>query len=111
MLIGYRYHAHNQASKLVNGLVYAENTDLAYAKLKRAGLRVSSLRIDPMGTLNGLGGRFDVRELVRFYRTMGKRLEVGKPLISGMEAAISFTTDPLLINALRLMQQRLIGSM
>lgn len=108
MLIGYRYFAHTQAAKAVNGLIYAEDSDAAYAKLKRAGLRVSRVRIDVAGTINGLGGKFDVRELVRFYRTMGKRLEVGKPLISGMEAAISFTTDPMLVNALRLMQQRLI---
>ncbi len=108
MNFAYRYNAHNQSSKAVTGLVYAETSDSAYAKLKRAGLRVASLRFDILGTLNGLSGKFDIRELVRFYRTMGKRLEAGKPMISGMEAAISFTTDPLLINALRLMQQRLM---
>ena len=108
MNYAYRYSAHNQASKSVSGLVYAETSDSAYAKLKRAGLRVALLRMDIVGTLNGLSGKFDVRELVRFYRTMGKRLEAGKPMISGMEAAISFTTDPLLINSLRLMQQRLM---
>ena len=108
MQIAYRYYAHNQASRSVSGIVYAEDSDAAYAKLKRAGLRVARLHFDPIGTLNGISGKFDIRELVRFYRTMGKRLEVGKPMISGMEAAISFTTDPLLINALRLMQQRLM---
>lgn len=108
MNFAYRYNAHNQSSKAVTGLVYAETSDSAYAKLKRAGLRVASLRFDMLGTINGLSGKFDIRELVRFYRTMGKRLEAGKPMISGMEAAISFTTDPLLINALRLMQQRLM---
>ena len=108
MHYAYRYNAHNQAAKLITGLVYAETSDSAYAKLKRAGLRVASVHIDLLGTLNGLSGKFDVRELVRFYRTMGKRLEAGKPMISGMEAAISFSTDPFLINALRLMQQRLM---
>ena len=108
MNYAYRYSAHNQASKSVTGLVYAETSDSAFAKLKRAGLRVALLQVDIVGTLNGLSGKFDVRELVRFYRTMGKRLEAGKPMISGMEAAISFTTDQLLINALRLMQQRLM---
>ncbi len=108
MNYAYRYNAHNQASKSVTGLVFAETSDSAYAKLKRAGLRVASLRMDLIGTLSGWSGKFDTRELVRFYRTMGKRLEAGKPMISGMEAAISFTTDPLLINALRLMQQRLM---
>lgn len=108
MNIAYKYNAHNQSSKSVTGLIYAENSNSAYAKLKRSGLRVASMRFDLAGTINGLSGKFNVRELVRFYRTMGKRLEAGKPMISGMEAAISFTSDAMLVNALRLMQQRLM---
>ncbi len=108
MLIGYRYQAQNPAGKTVSGMVYAVDRNAAWAKLKRSGLRASRVAVDIVATLNGFNGRFDVREQVRFYRTIGKRLESGKPMISGMEAAISFTTDPLLLNALRLMQQRIL---
>lgn len=108
MLIGYRYQAQNPAGKTVTGMVYASDRNAAWAKLKRSGLKTSQVVLDLAATLNGINGRFDVREQVRFYRTIGKRLESGKPMISGMEAAISFTTDPLLLNALRLMQQRIL---
>lgn len=108
MRFAYRFRAHNQISRVVGGLIYAENKNAAWAMLKRSGLRASQVVLDLSGTLSGLHGKFDIRELVRFYRTIGRRLEAGKPMISGMDAAITFTSDPLLQNALRLMQQRLM---
>lgn len=106
MNIGFQYQGYNQSSEPVSGAIYADSADGAHAKLKRSSVRVSQLRFSLMDTLNGLSGQFDTRELVRFYRTIGKRLDAGKPIISGIEAAISFTTDTLLVNALRLMLQR-----
>lgn len=108
MEFGYQYRAYNQSSELVSGVVYADSDDSAYAKLKRAGLRVSGVKFSLVDTLNGLSGKFDTRELVRFYRTIGARLDAGKDPIRGMEAAISFTSDPLLLNSLRLMHQRIM---
>lgn len=108
MNFAWGYTAKNQGSKTISGLIYASDKTLAYAKLKRAGLKASALHFDIFGTINGLSGRFNVRELVRFYRTIGNRMEAGKPILKGMDAAISFTSDPMLVNALSILKQRLV---
>jgi type II secretory pathway component PulF len=94
MDMAYKYVSVNQAGLPVSGVIYSESQDMAWIKLKRAGLRAQSLKFSLGDTINGLAGsEFNMRDLALFYENIGKRIVSGRPIGEGLQSASSFITD------------------
>lgn len=106
MELAFKYAAQTSLGQLMTGIVFAENQDFAFIKLRRAGLGAQKLSLDPGATLNGwLHSRFNQRDLARFYGTIGKRINNGRSLIEGLLPAAEFVDDPRLKQAVLVIQQ------
>lgn len=94
MELGYKYVSSNQAGAPISGVVYAENQDLAYIKLNRAGLRPQSIKFSLNDTINGLAATtYNMRDLALFYENIGKRIVSGRPVAEGLHSAATFIQD------------------
>ncbi len=73
--LAYQYKARSSRQTVVSGTVFGCNQDQAFASLQRCGLRPVSLKTALWKTLNNLrASGFDEKNLIRFYRTLGRRL-------------------------------------
>lgn len=106
MELAYQYTAQTVTGQPMKGVIFADNRDFAYIKLKRAGLKAQKLSLDPGASLSGLmSTRFNQRDLARFYGTIGKRINNGRPLLEGLMPAAEFVDDPRLKQAVLIIQQ------
>lgn len=106
MDIAYRFRALNTRNRPIAGTIYAKGKDLAYSKLKRNGFRPRVLTFAPLATLrNAIAPDFDSKDLARFYRTLGRRLNNGRTLADGLESAAEFIRDDKLRQASQVMRQ------
>lgn len=106
MEFAFKYQATTQNGQAMCGFVFADNQDHAFIKLKRAGLSTQSISFDPGASLSGLmSSRFNQRDLARFYGTIGKRINNGRPLLEGLIPAAEFVSDPRLKQAVLVIQQ------
>lgn len=106
MELAYKFVATNSLGNQVSGVVYAESRDFAWVKLRRANLSPRETKIDIPATLNGIGQKgFVKRDLARFYDTLGKRIDNGRPLAEGFESAGAFVSDPKLRQAIMIVAQ------
>lgn len=104
--LAYKYSAQASLGQSMTGVVFAESSDFAFIKLRRAGLSAQRLTLDPGATLSGwLHSRFNQRDLARFYGTIGKRINNGRSLIEGLLPAAEFVDDPRLKQAVLVIQQ------
>lgn len=108
----YNYTAKNSRDLLVSGVVHAKNKPLAYAKLKKGGFRPLKVEISVKATLKGMfSTKFNPNELARFYTTLGRRMQNGKGLIDGLEAAVEYVNDARLRQAVLVMRQAMMDGM
>lgn len=106
MDLAFNYTAKTSRGKLMTGVVYAPNKVLGYARLKKNGFKPLSLELNPVESLRNLmSGQFNAMELARFYNTLGRRMNNGKPLVEGLESAIEYVADPKLKQAILVMRQ------
>lgn len=104
--LAFRFAALNKADNQIKGIIYAPNQDMAWVKIRKAGLRPQSTNLDPMATVSGfLNEDFNQRDLAMFYDTIGKRIQSGRPLVEGLDSASSFILDPRLRQAALLTSQ------
>lgn len=109
MELAYRYRARDSRQRPVSGLVFAADSDLAFAKLKRNGFKPSTVVLSaPASLQHWLHPGFDERDLVRFYRTLGRRLLNGRSLDEGLSNASQFVRDEKLRQAALLMRQAML---
>lgn len=105
----YRYTAKTSNGQRLEGVIYAESKPLAFAKLKRGGFLPLSVSLSPGDTVKGwMKPDFDKRELSRLYTTVGRRLNNGKSLVDGLEAASEYIQDNRLRQAVMLMRQAIV---
>ena len=105
----YNYSAKSGRGQLLQGVVYAKNKPLAFARLKRGGFRPLKLGFNLSETLRGFFSRgFRPKELSRFYMTIGRRLANGKPMVEGLDSAIDYVSDQRLRQAVMMMRQQLL---
>lgn len=105
----YSYSAKTGRGQLLNGVVYAKNKPLAFARLKRGGFRPLKLAFNLSETVRGLfRPNFKPKELARFYITIGRRLTNGKPMVEGLDSAIDYVSDQRLRQAVMMMRQQLL---
>ena len=106
MDLAYQYTARTKIGQSFSGVIYARTQDFAYVKLRRAGLTTQKLAIDPSSTLKGwMHTKFNQRDLSRFYGTIGKRINNGRPIHEGLMPAADFVDDPRLKQAILIVQQ------
>jgi type II secretory pathway component PulF len=106
MDFAYTYTAKTSRGKLMTGTVYAPNKVLGYARLKKNGFKPLTVELNLMESLRNLtGGQFNALELARFYNTLGRRMNNGKPLVEGLEAAVEYVQDEKLKQAILVMRQ------
>lgn len=106
MELAYKYTAHTQIGQILTGTVFSKKKDFAYITLKRAGLKAKSVNLDLGATVHGwMHTGFNQRDLARFYSTIGKRINNGRPLIEGLMPAAEFIDDPRLKQAILVVQQ------
>jgi type II secretory pathway component PulF len=109
MELAYTYHARGNHDRSVRGVVYAPNRALGFARLKRAGFAPTRLAFSPLHTVQGwLRKEFSRSELARFYNTVGRRMQNGKPMVEGLEAASEYVADPRLRQAVMVMKQAIL---
>lgn len=102
--LAFNYKAKNRAKELVNGLVYAPTQEIAFQKIKSLGyipVDVPTLNIG-MTIQAFIHSEFNKKDLMIFYRAMGKRMDMGRSPIEGIDSALSYLKDPKLIQALML---------
>ncbi len=98
----FNYKAKTRAKELVSGVIYAEAQDIAFQKVKNLGytpVDVPTLNI-PLSINAMIYSDFNKKELMIFYKTMGKRMGQGRSTVEGLETAVSYIKDPRLKQAL-----------
>lgn len=109
MELAYLYHARGSHDQSISGVVYAPNRALGFARLKRAGFAPSRLSFSFVHTIRAwLHKDFNRTELARFYNTVGRRMQNGKPMVEGLEAASEYVADPRLRQAVMVMKQAIL---
>ena len=108
--LAYRYTATNARNQEVKGVVFAENIDLAYARIKQSSMRARQVQWSPEATFARwiTGGQMPKKELVRFYRVLARRFRSGRPIIDTLEGASGFVSDDALRQGAVLMGQRML---
>lgn len=106
MQLAYKYTAKTNTNQVLRGTVYGPNKALASAKLKRNGFRPVQMDFSLGETLsNFLSPDFNPVELSRFYGTIGRRLERGKPMAEGLDTALEYVKDERLRGAILILKQ------
>jgi len=106
MDFAFNYTAKTSRGKLMTGTVYAPNKVLGYARLKKNGFKPLTVELNLAESVRNLvSGQFNAKELARFYNTVGRRMNNGKPLVEGLEAAVEYISDPKLKQAIHVMRQ------
>jgi type II secretory pathway component PulF len=106
MDLAFKYNAKTSRGKMMTGIVYAPNQALGFARLKKNGFQPMSVELDLVESLRNLvSGTFDQVQLARFYNTLGRRMNNGKPLVEGLDSAVEYIADPKLKQAILVMKQ------
>lgn len=109
MELAYKYTAKSNRGQRIDGVVYAPNKALAFARLKKGGFLPLRVEVDPMQSLNGaFKSGFNKAELARFYITLGRRLNNGKSIVDGLESATEYVQDQRLRQAVMMMRQSIL---
>lgn len=82
----------------------APSLDDAYNILNEIGTDFFDMKLDPKQTIS-LSKTFPLKDLARFYDTIGKRLEKGGQLVSGLESAMEFINDLRLKTSISMLLQ------
>lgn len=82
----------NREDKTISSEVIADNEGHAYERLGDMGISPYELKLN-LGKTISLSKKLPLRQLGRFYETMGKRIENGSSIVKGLESAIEFTND------------------
>lgn len=109
MELAYKYSAKNSRGQKLAGVVHAPNKPLAFSKLKKGGFIPLKVEMAPLDTVSGwFNPHFNSAELSRLYTTVGRRLNNGKSLVEGLEAASEYIQDNRLRQAVMLMRQSVL---
>jgi len=104
--VSYAYLHQSRAAdgRIGEGVLYAGSAAEAHFRLRhRLGREPIAIRLAPWQTLQAwLSPAFRVRDLVAFYRALGRRLERGQAIQPGLEQAQEFISDPRLVQAVAL---------
>lgn len=87
----YRFSFNKDGEGQTSQLI-AEDKSEAYMKLEEMRIDAYEVKVDISSTLS-LRKDIPLRELARFYETMGKRIAAGAQISTGLEAAIDFSKD------------------
>ena len=105
----YSYSAKSSNGHLLEGVVHANSAPLAAAQLKRGGFTPLKLTLNPLQTFKGwFNPDMNAQELARLYTTVGRRLQNGKSMVEGLEAAIEYVQDARLRQGVMQMRQGII---
>lgn len=105
----YKYTAKSSEGHLLEGIVHAESAPLAAAQLKRGGFTPVKMSLHPLQTVKGwFNPNMHAQELARLYTTVGRRLQNGKSMVDGLEAAIEYIQDARLRQGVMQMRQGII---
>lgn len=106
MQFAFKYTAKTSSGQVLSGVTYGANRALAASKLKKNGFRPGQMEFSIGSTVsNWLHPQFDATELSRFYATIGRRLERGKPLAEGLDTALEYIKDERLRGAVLIFKQ------
>lgn len=106
MEYAYSYQAKNRRGTTDSGVIHAKSRAAAMGKLKKAGFKTLNIKLHIGETVRAQTQKeFNPRELSRFYMTVGRRMQNGKGITDGLEAAIEYIKDPRLRQAVMLMLQ------
>jgi len=109
MELAYKYTAKSSRGQRLEGVVYAPNKALAYAKLKKGGFLPLTVDFDPSESIGGIfKPGFNKAELSRFYVTLGRRLNNGKSIVDGLESATEYVQDARLRQSVMMMRQSIL---
>lgn len=109
MELAFKYAAKNSRGQRLLGIVHAPNKPLAFSKLKKGGFIPLKVELSPSDTVAGwFHPSFNPGELSRLYTTVGRRLNNGKSLVEGLEAAAEYIQDARLRQGVMLMRQSVL---
>lgn len=102
MIHAYVHRSRASDGRIVQGILYAGSAAEAYFRLRhRLAQEPISIRHDPVRTLAAWWHpQFGTRDLVAFYRALGRRLEGGQAVQPGLEQAQEFVGDARLAQAI-----------
>lgn len=109
MEIAYNYTAKTARGQKISGVVHAPSKPLAFSRLKKGGFIPIKVEFSLGQTISGwFHPNFNAAELSRLYVTVGRRLNNGKSLVEGLEAASEYIQDARLRQAVMLMRQSVL---
>ena len=109
MEFAYKYSAKNTRGQLITGVVHAKSKPLAFSRLKKGGFMPMKVETSILQSISGwFSPEFNKGELSRLYTTVGRRLNNGKSLVEGLEAASEYIQDARLRQGVMLMRQAIL---
>lgn len=111
MEFAYRYEALTNNKKLISGTVFGRDEDEAFSRLLRCALRPMSIKISPWKTLSNISSTdFAEKDLIRFYRALGRRLSGRSAgiLTDCLKSAGDFIRDDRLKQSVLMMLQGIL---
>lgn len=109
MEFAYAFTARTGRNRPMAGIVYAPDADLAFAKLRRNGLTPTEVQFRAGASLrNFIQPGFDAKDLVRLYRTLGRRMNNGRSILDGLESSTEFVRNERLRQAALMMRQGIL---
>lgn len=110
MELAFNYSARTPKGERLTGVIYAQTEDEAYHKLKKGlGYVPSSVSMNLRNSIANLVSKdFSRKELARFYKMFGRRMDKGLSIFEGLDNALEFVTDTKLSQAIRLMRQQIV---
>lgn len=94
---------------MVNGVIFGKNGDDAFYRVRSVlKLNPQSIHFDPIQTIDGLVHRkIPPRDLIRFYRTVSERLQIGRSIPQGLQDAMEYVDNERFVSNLAMMYQAL----
>jgi type II secretory pathway component PulF len=104
MELAYRYKGIDVRREAVQGIVIAQDQDLADFRLRAMEIRDATLTWDPLATLSiAYSPGFPLRETYLFYKSLGSRLASGMSTSEAILSSAELLESARLIQAARLM--------
>ena len=89
----YAYTAFDSFQNGISSKIMASSKNDAIQKLQSMNIDVYKIQLDVSDTFNIMTSSFNLKEMSRFYNTIGKRIRNGSKIGTGLQSSIGFIDD------------------
>lgn len=89
----YKYAGKNTRGKIVQGIIFGSSEQDARARLKEMRYTPYTVKLDLDASVSAMTSGMDLRELARFYGNLGRRMQAGADIPSGIHLVIDLFSN------------------